>query len=532
MAAAGGILTGSSLEELPSRQMYEKLKGQDNGDCSEEWSEARKVKVSLGSGTIPEAAHSGIMSTLCYIKGLNGSISDNRVPEEYKFFYYHVGDILLKTSEDDKFEDSMIAMYSIIAQYAKELENYLKYTHKSKDEFRVAKILFDYKKDENKISEQLRGQLNGRNKKCNDKYYAHLQAINEAYSKSCDKCKNSEQGKWTDWCPEFKKLFTDYETVSNLNLNCKKLGDVEEGDTLEDEHLNVVKARLKLYEEFDTGSDDCGNGSILQTIKDTISKHTDVDHGAEAVVGSWCSAYNKRTEWDTLPNDEYCHFLYYSIGHTLLEKNKHIRDVVDIMKELFPHLKGWKSITGCGNFDTSLDETEFNRRKGIFEKFQQLKIMKEQLRKSKGVPSLSSSALQGAKCTKSYDDHLKDVITFLKNEHTKCTTGDERTQPYCKNFLQMCPQCNPSQLSILTCEVDPKTQTSTNDQSQNQQQGTYTGTDNTSTNIAAGVPGALGAIGLPAIGFLLYKVITYTYIYIHIYIYIYTYAYIHIRTYI
>ncbi|CAA9986113.1 KIR protein [Plasmodium knowlesi strain H] len=225
MTTANGILTEGCVNKLPSRQMYKKLEGDGQGKCDEEWDDAKKVRMQLKSYNIPENACSKIMSTLCYIERLRRSSSDNGIPEEYKFFYYHVGDILLRADKDSMFEQYMDKVSSIIAVYASELSKHF-WTPDStvKVDFPTRKTVFDYYKDKNTIQDQ----LNGGKQQCNAKYHAHLEAIEKAYETEHGKCSGNRS---SDWCTKFKTYFPDYETdgKDSLDLKCEQ---VDNGSSL------------------------------------------------------------------------------------------------------------------------------------------------------------------------------------------------------------------------------------------------------------------------------------------------------------
>ncbi|ANQ10417.1 KIR protein [Plasmodium coatneyi] len=377
-------------------------------------------------------------------------------------------------------------------------------TNNGKIPFGKGKIVYEYFGDYPTLQSQLG---NGEAKTCDTTYHQHIQKIEEACARVIRDCRDNDDDPFCMWFNEENKKDKEYCGQQKLNeLKCNKVEDeLGESGILGSNHLNQVKSTLPYYKELDGGSKGCDKDSnIVQNVKDVLRRNIAVDNNAERIVDAWCYTYGIMN--GNSSNNEYCDALYYWIGHTVSNGSWDVRDLRELIKDLYQEFKGWKPIAGCNSWDTNISDDLFNERKQVFDYLQQCNIIKAQLQQSK--EALSSNK---AKCEQSYYNHLEEVIKKLTAEETKCKQeqGGSVTDPYCKSFLAMCQQCAPQELSKLKCEVPKTEETEHQTQTQPQTEDITALAGSTSSTadptIPAAVSGGLATIGIPAIAFFLYK---------------------------
>ncbi|CAA9990467.1 KIR-like protein [Plasmodium knowlesi strain H] len=321
-----------------------------------------------------------IVGAYCYAKGKKEEKESPFSNMGCDFLYYYIGNLInYGGTTHTSFQKAISALYDTLKEHSNgwECTNTYKIVE-DKTIFDHLKKLFDYTQDHNHIKEKISQEKVDR--ACFEKYKTYLQDANGACAILKKQCPITSSGGTSlkEYCTLYQRVCNGNNTnpselLVQLTTAEKKfqqpqvegqgeLETVTSTKELTDEHLNVVKATLKLYVEFDTGSDDCGNSSIVPSIKSTISKHTTVENPAEAVVKAWCYAHNKWRDV-TSSNDARCHSLYYWIGDKVQHGGWNVHGLGKLMKELYQKLGKWKFISGCTNLYENIEKEEFYRRK-------------------------------------------------------------------------------------------------------------------------------------------------------------------------
>ncbi|ANQ07953.1 KIR protein [Plasmodium coatneyi] len=508
------VLTVKEGDELPSEEVYRKFKESiGNSNCNS----VGGIRSKVQTYHFIKKYSDKISSAYCYAQeNETDKLSDD---DRCGFLYYWLGDIMESEDRNNRFSFIIGNMYNLLRQLEPKCNCNNIYRSTSETIFDKSRKIFDYEYN----IKALQKRDNCSDYSDGQKYDLHREEAQKEYEWLCENCGVGDAG----YCEKIKGKNRECKNKGPVELECPRKkpssGDDFDNDSAaqqDDEpeelddpegilgstHLDRVKSKLKQYEELSGGSGGCGNdsGNILQSVKSTLQSNIGVDNNAEKILGAWCYTYEKKN--GSNPINEYCDYLYYWIGDTLLNGSLSVRNLKDLMSDLFPKLNSWKSIKGCDKIETTADESEFNRRKQVFEYLQQCKIMKAQLKGNSKTPPT-----QKPKCTQAYDTYLKEVVNALKSEYTKCSGPDRKrsvSDSYCTNFLAMCQQCNPEQLSQLKCEV-PKTEESiaSNYQASSTEDTITSPSENSSsitptTVISSIVP----IIGLPLTALLLYKV--------------------------
>ncbi|ANQ07072.1 KIR protein [Plasmodium coatneyi] len=521
---------------LPSEERYKEF--EERSDCQETQGRAKcnhdiktKVRWALEVGNRKKWLNDMTLAKKIVRNCSYACMVDTSDEDYYKpchFLYYWISREVKKGVQNPTtFQTVMNAMFTHLgrAKFWSGCTNVctnLYNDNMSLNIFNWSNTLFDYEYNYNYIIKNQRS-----NDYCSSaKYTGQLTKAKEAYSGLCKNCGSSGD----KYCEEFKGRYMKNGVCNPEELpkiTCPKeektLSDSDseeqsdddgtgpEGILGEEEELDALKSKLPYYEKLDNGSTGCGNDSsnIVTVIENTINSYTAVRKNAEEIVSAWCYTYDMKNKGT--PHNNYCDFLYYWIGSTVLNGQWNVYELGKLMGEIYQKLTQWKAILGCNNMYTNIRKETFNHRKEVFEHFQKYKIMKTQLTKRMGG---SSSNMR--KCTKAYDTYLKEVIKALGDEYTKCNAADKKNanDPYCIHFLAMCKECNPKDLSNLKCEVPKELEHQTTQTSQTQSQASSAGIDGSTPSTAdptipaAVMSGGLATIGIPAIAFFLYKVIT------------------------
>ncbi|ANQ10447.1 KIR protein [Plasmodium coatneyi] len=501
-----------SLNQLPSEQRYALLNDglkchmqQGRDDCCKHNGDNLRIISQVWLGNDINLGKE-IEQRYCYACKMK-----QREPngEWCHFFYYWLGDKIRGKLNYRLYRDIMKPIYHGLDKLSTGNKCTNIYDDIGDYIFEQSRIFFDCYYN----NSALRGKLDSSTHTQCKKYNEQLVKVKSAYEKLCEQCKDSGD----KYCEQFRRTEVGCETQNLQPLTCPEEETVSDRDSPDDddeshevlggEKLEGVNSALKYYDELDIGADSCDNDNILDTMKELLKQHIVYDTPADKIVRGWCSAFERRDR--SISISEYSHALYYWIGGILLSGQWNVYDLADLMKELYQELERWKPIAGCNNIYPNITKDIFNERKQIFEYLQEYNTMKEQLTKRTGSPSTPIP-----KCTKAYADHLKEVIDALTKEHTKCSGPDKGdSDPYCTDFLKMCQQCTPQELSNLKCEVPKELEHQTTQTEDSTTSSSSTGDvppsgmDSTTTTTTIAIPSILGAVGMPTIVmFLLYKV--------------------------
>ncbi|ANQ09368.1 KIR-like protein, partial [Plasmodium coatneyi] len=198
------------LENLPSVQMYkelnEKAESYENTGC---WSE---LESKLKSYITDNEDVNRIVKAFCYIYEMDENTRKNGGWCYY--FYYWLGDMLPEGLLDFEFGTAMNIFWTKMEIQERKKKCEVLYTSNSKEVFGALKTVFDYKKDEKDLKEQLEGG----GKKCTQNYYEHLRDIEKAYEKLKNDCKEKTM---KEWHTAFTTKYGNYKSEQELQLKCE-----------------------------------------------------------------------------------------------------------------------------------------------------------------------------------------------------------------------------------------------------------------------------------------------------------------------
>ncbi|SCA60829.1 VIR protein [Plasmodium vivax] len=231
------ILGNDKLENLPTKYNYYSL---DKGKaiCGE-YKFYKDAQLKLSSDDGLQKVSEKILKAMCYMYTKKSS---NQLDSEMcKYFYYWLGDVLLKNINNQNFTSAyLISLYSIInsaglGKICDPLNYYI-----DKDIFKNNKLIFDYSED----YENYKLDLNKPNPLCNKSYQEYLQTYVNKYNILYGYCK--VEGHNDSYCTEFNKHFSKKEHNLLSTWSCNLEGTKLKVKLIGDGHgKEVEKAQLK-----------------------------------------------------------------------------------------------------------------------------------------------------------------------------------------------------------------------------------------------------------------------------------------------
>ncbi|ANQ05774.1 KIR protein [Plasmodium coatneyi] len=127
-------------------------------------------------------------------------------------------------------------------------------------------------------------------------------------------------------------------------------------------------------------------------------------------------------EGNNLNYNARCNFLYYWIGD-LLFKNVTDPDIVpNTLNSICKYIKSTYLKEKDKVICETIDKNKFNRRKLIFDYWQDYNAIKSLLQSSK------------SECEPKYRDYLNGIVNAYNTLNTNCTNPANKNNPYCEEF--------------------------------------------------------------------------------------------------
>ncbi|VVA00145.1 PIR protein [Plasmodium vivax] len=196
------VLGNDKLENLPTKYNYYSL---DKGKaiCGE-YKFYKDAQLKLSSDDGLQKVSEKILKAMCYMYTKKSS---NQLDSEMcKYFYYWLGDVLLKKINNQNFTSAyLISLYGALNNDGDEIVCEPIYSYIDKVNFKDIKLIFDYSED----YENYKLDLNKPNPLCNKSYQEYLQTYVNKYKVLhgyCDLEKRSDT-----YCKEFHKHFSNKE---------------------------------------------------------------------------------------------------------------------------------------------------------------------------------------------------------------------------------------------------------------------------------------------------------------------------------
>ncbi|ANQ10134.1 Variable surface protein Vir7-like protein [Plasmodium coatneyi] len=281
--------------------------------------------------------------------------------------------------------------------------------------------------------------------------------------------------------------------------------------TLSVQDLNKLPSYKDFYKKFNEGCSGCVRGS-MGTIEGTLEQCHNIGELKDKIINACCCMYQIEDSGSTQYMKK-CNFLYYWITDILI-KEVDSSSFTSTLRTVIGALEKFLSEHEC----QILNPKNINK-KSIKEE----KIVYDFWHNRNPIQTLIKGS--GSDCDKKYGNYLKEIESAYSEIYKICEK--DTSGPYCIEFNSKCKQYGPTGQLDLKCpsaqqegnlahqgglgshsgKVPPEQDTITAEHSQS--------TDDTAPPEGSAVPtaavsgGALVAIGLATMAFLLYKVYNY-----------------------
>ncbi|CAA9986903.1 KIR protein [Plasmodium knowlesi strain H] len=548
LAILPGMGKGDSLP-LPSELVYTVFDA--DGDCPLKASNPRCDAALIGNigrklGTLG-IEPKGNLATVIVRNHYHACTQAKTVTADYynycHFLYYWLGDKIKNNFNGRGLHEAMQTVYGNLASAGKCNNNCTNlYPDMSKSNFDERKTIFDYAY--NYTTSRKDGE--GKKYTCSLDCDQYLQEVKEAYLKVKDSCNghNTSNGRW---CKEFTQEYRNYFDGDQPILTCKTECEPEP-PTMKD--LGILLSG-GAYDEFnDNWRTYNGVGStaaLKSSLRNLLGRYLETSDCTDKVASAW---YYMTDVMDKTHNRYYkdrCEYFYYWLGDLVSSKlkiNGGTTSFSKAMNELYAALQklpGSKGACPAINTSDNVDSALFNSRKKIFDFHRHYENIKEMLGRS------------GNQCNNTfgtYVDHTKSAYTAVEgdsggssneywNEFWKRHKGDiigEITNLTCQPASPKKPSAGDDfdlgdavvdggNVELPKADIDvsgPKVDIDVPDVNIEGPEGKLKGpkvkgdvdvslpkveeaADGNSGSIVGSVSGGLATVGLPAVGFFLYK---------------------------
>eukprot|EP00366_Plasmodium_knowlesi_P001188 XP_002258685.1 KIR protein [Plasmodium knowlesi strain H] len=381
----------------------------------------------------------------------------------------------------------------------------------SKERFQEAKELYDYYYDYNELTNLDNAECTKycQNGRCTNAF----NTANSTYQQLTSRC---EPHSFDAYCTEFKIRSArkgEREFAQPQQIQCKaKKNDM----------LAQLPSSL-LYEEFEKKErlNKCNSStiqSLMPQLQPEMKDYNCKNDCIEKALYAWCFINNETEAKDKAWYDDRFHLFYSWLGQKMFGHSNSKDKISYPMNQVYNVLKGLHIGQDCKDMweDVLLDsETpgeNFSNRKALYEYFVDYGTLESHL----GISGIGTTAKK--KCEKKYYEHINKITKACNAISDYCKKeGGHENDEYCTWFNGKKENyCNKDKIAKLTCKQvvykppssgpgstgtwNPGSSgtASTGDHS-------ISGSDGSSGGVGGMVGGTLATVGLPTIGFFLYK---------------------------
>ncbi|CAA9987687.1 KIR protein [Plasmodium knowlesi strain H] len=397
----------------------------------------------------------------------------------------------------------------------------------SKERFQEAKELYDYYYDYNELTNLDNAECTKycQNGRCTNAF----NTANSTYQQLTSRC---EPHSFDAYCTEFKirsarKGEREFAQPQQIQCKAKKveeapLEEVTDPPDLMNDMLAQLPSSL-LYEEFEKKErlNKCNSStiqSLMPQLQPEMKDYNCKNDCIEKALYAWCFINNETEAKDKAWYDDRFHLFYSWLGQKMFGHSNSKDKISYPMNQVYNVLKGLHIGQDCKDMweDVLLDsETpgeNFSNRKALYEYFVDYGTLESHL----GISGIGTTAKK--KCEKKYYEHINKITKACNAISDYCKKeGGHENDEYCTWFNGKKENyCNKDKIAKLTCKQvvykppssgpgstgtwNPGSSgtASTGDHS-------ISGSDGSSGGVGGMVGGTLATVGLPTIGFFLYK---------------------------
>ncbi|CAA9987101.1 KIR protein [Plasmodium knowlesi strain H] len=515
---------------LPSEQKYKIFGMREScaatyGDQNKNENIVQRVGETVGLWTRAENYARKIVEAYCHAS--TETVTDStHYYEPCYFFYFWLGDLL-----KDKFKRTNLDLNSVMgpayiqlgkfqfknAQNKRKCENL--YEDIGKNVFDQRKIIFDYAYNHRTLHNDSREE---KEFLCSTACAQYVKSAGDAYSSAIGACGSDASG--DKFCQELKTEYSKYfDNNHKPKWKCTPVteeeseNEEEEDDddddnpllniaVLEESKLSQLPSRTTYYTKFDQGRSICeegGDWTWVNQLKVALAEDSDIGENAEKIAKGLC--YVQKMGDPPSENNKYCDFYYFWVGSILRSKfkdNSFFKKIMNKIKEDV-EAKGGTDHKCYFKFPMKRKSYFYNS-KLLLDYYKDKDDMKSHLEKNgDGVV---------AKCSDPYYKYFLHAHKAYNYMKSKCGNGDKQSinNEWCAKFKEIYGDCSNGGEddgkshcevavdSLKSCIEDSKPETMDTTSSS-----TANNTGSVTTGVVAG--STLATVGLPAIGFFLYK---------------------------
>ncbi|VVA00005.1 PIR protein [Plasmodium vivax] len=206
---------------------------------------------------------------------------------------------------------------------------------------------------------------------------------------------------------------------------------------LGDNRLSLIRTKY-FYGQLDNGTDGCQNDTFYKLAKIKLDINDGLQVVSDKILKGLCCVYKKKLKNNF--ESDICKFLYFWLGHILLDKMRNKVVFFDVILDLFNALNDDNIGKICEFPHYYINENNFKNIKFFFDYSEDYNSYKVQL--TGNNPS----------CNYEYKTYLENYVKSYKNIRDECAYNQNRNK-YCNEFYQHFNGKNDYYLSNWTCNL-------------------------------------------------------------------------------
>ncbi|ANQ09113.1 KIR protein [Plasmodium coatneyi] len=428
------------------------------------------------------------------------------------FFYYWIEKLVPKETHTSELPDFLGKFYKTLDSTAG--ENWCKVTYEDPDinTFALRKGVHDFTYDYDKIQNNVKQNGSTRG----SEYIGYLNGIDSAcriVSAGCPKEGNSDP-----YCADFNKEYRVYceQKVQELRAQLNNpnqagsSGSFSDADVVSrvsanqwysDCSLDKLPSR-RIYGKFEEeegedvvdGEIVCKVDTVETNLTPVLSNYGEMKKYTKKIAKAWCKAISGATEakGEKKVDNVVYYSLYYWLGGKVWESGRNDKPLPDVMSEIYLALEtASHGITRVPTCTENIDQNLFNKMKKVFEYYYDYGTIKDCIQKSQTSES---------NCIQEYSSYLQEAVTAYNGMEQYCDGKDNVLRRICcKYFNEISNSSGGTNIpkpSELKSELDRIQETAMLEAE---------AASSTTTPTAPIISSILGLLGIPTLGFYLYK---------------------------